>query len=80
MEQSANEILIKPEYRPCTYTKNEITKKALFHKWFIEKDVFKNEHYKAFIELENGKMLEVSHKDIRFTDNKIKEYIFEEGE
>lgn len=80
MAQLANEILIKPEYRPCRYTKNGITKKALFHKWLIKKDIFKNKYYEALIELENGKTLEVSHKNIRFIDNKIEEYNFEEGE
>ena len=34
----------------------------------------------GLVELENGKVLEVYYGQIRFIDNKIKEYCFEEGE
>ena len=73
-----NEILIKPEYRPCFIDLKD--GKALFHKWTMKEDLFKKQYAMGLVELENGKVLEVYYGQIRFTDNKIKEYCFEEGE
>jgi hypothetical protein len=47
-----------------------------FHKWGISKDSFVNENgklvsisvTKAIVELENGNIVEVLHKEIKFTD------------
>lgn len=78
---SLNEILIKPEYRPCFVDlKDGRERKALFHKWNMKEDLFKKQYAMGLVELENGKVLEVYYSQIRFIDNKIKEYCFEEGE
>lgn len=78
---SLNEILINPEYRPCFIDfKDGRERKALFHKWIMKEDLFKKQYAMGLVELENGKLLEVYYGQIRFIDNKIKEYCFEEGE
>ncbi len=78
---SLNEILIKPEYRHCLIDlKDRKERKALFHKWIMKEDLFKKQYAMGLVELENGKVLEVYYSQIRFIDNKIKEYCFEEGE
>ena len=66
---SLNEILIKPEYRPCFVDLKD-----------GREDLFKKQYAMGLVELENGKVLEVYYGQIRFIDNKIKEYCFEEGE
>lgn len=78
---SLNEILIKPEYRPCLIDlKDGKERKALFHKWIMKEDLFKKQYAMGLVELENGKVLEVYYSQIRFIDNKIEEYYYEEGE
>lgn len=76
-----NEILIKSEYRPCFVDlKDGRERKALFHKWIMKEDLFKKQYAMGLVELENGKVLEVYYGQIRFIDNKIEEYYYEEGE
>ena len=54
-----NEILIKPEYRPCFIDlKDGKERKALFHKWIMKEDLFKKQYAMGLVELENGKVLE----------------------
>ena len=78
---SLNEILIKPEYRPCFIDlKDGQERKALFHKWIMKEDLFKKQYAMGLVELENGKVIEVYYSQIRFIDNKTEEYAFKEGE
>lgn len=81
MASLQSEIIIKNEYRPCFIDlKDGRERKALFHKWIMKEDLFKKQYAMGLVELENGKVLEVYYSQIRFIDNKIKEYCFEEGE
>lgn len=73
-----NEIIIKQELRPCvvTYEKSEV--KGLFHKWIETTDLIGYKITVGLVELEDGKMDEVPTSKIKFIDNKMKEYSFEE--
>ena len=64
-------IEINFELRPCIVTKNGKKKKSLFHRW--------NVFNLAVVEYEDGTVDSVEPKQIRFIDNKIKDYYFEEG-
>lgn len=57
--------------RPCIVTKNGKKKKSLFHRWSV--------FNLAVVEYEDGTVDSVEPKQIRFVDNKIKGYAFEEG-
>lgn len=46
-------------------------KKSLFHRWSV--------FNLAVVEYEDGTVDEVEPRQIRFVDNKIKDYAFEEG-
>ncbi len=75
------------EYRPCYV----YGKKALFHRWIdkseiIAPSIMKGGHAGGVIrgtcgivEFENGVICEVYPYKIKFADNKIKEYAFNEG-
>ncbi len=53
---SLNEILIKPEYRPCLIDlKDRKERKALFHKWIMKEDLFKKQYAMGLVELEMEK-------------------------
>lgn len=64
-------IEINFELRPCIVTKNGKKKKSLFHRWSV--------FNLAVVEYEDGSVDEVCPAQIRFVDNKIKGYAFEEG-
>lgn len=77
--------------RPCIVTQNGEEKKALFHMWeFFSKPVAADLYIGGcpegqmsmifgLVEYEDGTMGEVNPSQIRFVDNKIKDYAFEEG-
>lgn len=85
MARLGTEINIKVELRPCIVK----DRKALFHKWSqsnrvvmtgeVITHVIKNTI--AIIEYENGAVTECYPYEIKFTDNKHREYCFgaEEG-
>ncbi|MCI8641012.1 MAG: hypothetical protein HFJ59_03975 [Clostridia bacterium] len=64
------------EYRPCIV--NE--KKALFHRWVYTKNLLKEEFEVGIVEYENGQIEKITPNKIRFTDNKIQEYDFNNKE
>lgn len=78
--------MTKSEYRPC-YVRG---KKALFHKWedkseIVSPSILKGGHAGgviratfAIVEFENGVVGEVYPHEIKFADNLIKEYAFNE--
>lgn len=68
---SCNEIKITQEYRTCTVN----GEKALFHKWVHTKNLLGQEFEVAIVEYEDGQIEEVTSNNIKFCDNKIKEYI-----
>lgn len=67
-----NEIIIKSELRPC-FVKD---KKALFHKWVHTENLLGQEFEVGIVEYENGQVEEVTSNNIKFCDNKLREYIF----
>lgn len=69
-------IKYEPELRTC-YIKD---KKALFHKWVHTKDLLGQEFEVGIVEYENGKIDEVIPKNIKFCDDKTKEYSFKKVE
>lgn len=78
----------KNEYRPCIVN----GKKALFHMWEnFSKPVAAELHIGgapagvlsftlAIVEFEDGTVCRVDSDEVRFTDNKFNEYIFQEKE
>lgn len=78
MAKFSDEIIIKQELRPCivTYEKSEV--KGLFHKWIEITDLIRYKITVGLVELEDGRMDEVPTSKIKFIDNKIKEFCFEE--
>ena len=68
----SSEIILKEELRPC-FVEN---KKALFHKWVHIKNLLGQEFENGIIEYEDGQVEEVKPNDIKFIDNKTKEYDF----
>ena len=73
---SFNDIEIKQELRTCYIN----GKKALFHLWIKKKDILANEYIDGLVEFEDGTVEEVRANNIRFCDNKMKEYVFKECE
>lgn len=72
---SFNDIVIRPELRPC-YVNG---KKALFHFWIRKKDiVMQSEYIEGLVEFIDGTVEEINAKNIRFCDSKLKEYCFRE--
>lgn len=77
--------------RPCIVKQNGKEKKALFHMWNnfakpVAADVYAGGCPEGqisivfgIVEYEDGSVDEVRPAQIRFTDNKIKDYYFEEG-
>lgn len=77
--------------RPCIVTQNGEEKKALFHMWNnfakpVAADVYAGGCPEGqisivfgIVEYEDGSVDEVRPAQIRFVDNKIKDYAFEEG-
>jgi hypothetical protein len=77
--------------RPCIVTQNGEEKKALFHMWNnfakpVAADVYAGGCPEGqisivfgIVEYEDGSVDEVRPAQIRFVDNKIKGYAFEEG-
>ena len=77
--------------RPCIVTQNGEEKKALFHMWEnfakpVAADLYiggcpvgQMSMIFGLVEYEDGTMGEVNPSQIRFVDNKIKDYAFEEG-
>ena len=72
MEGFSGEIIAKTELRPC-FVEN---KKALFHKWVHIKNLLGQEFENGIVEYEDGQVEEVNPRDIKFIDNKTKEYDF----
>lgn len=68
-----NDFIIKPELRPCIVN----GQKALFHQWIKAKDILQSEYPKGIIEYKNGQVATVGYYDIKFIDNKITEYSFD---
>ena len=74
---SFNEIMIKPELRPCYIN----GKKALFHLCIKKKDiVMQSEYFVGLVEFIDGTVEEIGAEKIRFCDNKLEEYCFEKEE
>ena len=72
---SFTDIEIKQEKRPCYIN----GKKALFHLWIKKKDlIMQNEYVDGLVEFIDGTVEEIRANKIRFCDNKIREYIFDE--
>lgn len=71
---AAGDIFIKQELRPCLVK----GKKAVFHKWIEKTDVCNNKYSAGLVEFEDGTLDEVYYGKIKFIDNKINEYAFEE--
>lgn len=72
---SFTDIEIKQEKRPCYIN----GKKALFHLWIKKKDlIMQNEYVDGLVEFIDGTVEEIRADKIRFCDNKIREYIFNE--
>lgn len=72
---SFTDIEIKQEKRPCYIN----GKKALFHLWIKKKDlIMQNEYVDGLVEFIDGTVEEIRADKIRFCDNKIREYIFDE--
>ena len=72
MERS--NITILQEYRTCIVCE----KIALFHKWVHTKNLLGQEFEVGIVEYEDGKVEEVTPNNIKFCDNKIKGYSFDE--
>lgn len=76
-------IPISP-YRPCIVKGN----KGLFHKWVEHSEIIppsirvgghnggQLRYTTALVEFEDGRVREVSPEDIKFDDNKIRDYLF----
>ncbi len=69
---SFNDIVIKQELRPCYINR----KKALFHRWVHTKNLLGQEFEVGIVEYENGQIEEVTPNNIKFCDDKLKEYSF----
>lgn len=67
--------IVNSEYRPCIVYK----KKALFHTWVHTKNLLGQEFEVGIVEYENGQVAEVTPNNIKFCDDKLKEYVFKEG-
>ena len=67
-------ITISQEYRPCMVKE----KRALFHGWVHTKNLLGQEFEVGIVEYEDGKAEEVTPNNIKFCDDKLKEYTFEE--
>ena len=67
-------ITISQEYRPCMVKE----KRALFHGWVHTKNLLGKEFEVGIVEYEDGKVEEVTPNNIKFCDDKLKEYTFEE--
>lgn len=84
MASLSSEIKIETELRPCLID----DKKGLFHRWcdisdIIEPSIMKGGHgggvikyTVGLVELENGDIKKYLPEQIRFTDEKIKDYCF----
>lgn len=82
------EVEIKFEVRPCIVNKNNEEKKALFHMWGnfakpVTADLYiggcpegQMSMIFGLVEYEDGTMGEVNPSQIRFVDEKIKDYAF----
>lgn len=68
---SLSDITVKRELRPCLVN----GKKALFHTW-EQYSVGGIKHLGGIIEDENGQVFRVCPSSIKFLDNKIEEYCF----
>lgn len=75
IQMGNSNITILPEYRPCKVSE----KIALFHKWVHTKNLLGQEFEVGIVEYEDGKIEEVTPNNIRFCDNKLKEYSFKEA-
>lgn len=75
-----HDIEIKIEVRPCYIILNAKKKKALFHRWIEKTDMLNHKYTAGIIEYENGRIDEVHYGQIEFCDNKIKSYVFKEGD
>lgn len=74
---SFNDIEIKQELRPCYIN----GKKALFHLWIKKKDfIMQSEYIEGLVEFIDGTVEEIKADKIRFCDDKMKEYVFKEGD
>ena len=69
---SFNDIEIRQELRPCYIN----SKKALFHRWIHTKNLLGQEFEVGIVEYENGQIEEVTPNNIKFCDDKLKEYLF----
>ena len=67
-------ITISQEYRPCMVKE----KRALFQGWVHTKNLLGQEFEVGIVEYEDGKVEEVTPNNIKFCDDKLKEYTFEE--
>lgn len=67
-------IRIESELRPCIVYE----KKCLFHKWINVKNLLGNDCTLGLVENENGQLETAPYSKIRFIDNKIYEYAFDE--
>ena len=65
-----SEIKIVHELRPCVVSVSGIVTKALFHQW--------TEEGNAILELENGECSTYAPWQIKFVDERIKDYCFRE--
>ena len=84
MAALSSEIIIKQELRPCIAN----DKKALFHRWNERREIIAPSLLKGghgggvlqavfgLVEYEDGTMAEIFPENIRFLDNKAKEYCF----
>lgn len=72
---ASGNITISQDYRPCIVSE----KIALFHKWVHTKNLLGQEFEVGIVEYEDGNIEEVTPNNIRFCDNKIKEYSFKEA-
>lgn len=64
--------IINSEYRLCIVKK----KRALFHKRVHTKNLLGQEFEVGIVEYENGQVEEVTPNNIKFCDDKLKEYCF----
>lgn len=64
--------IINSEYRLCIVKE----KRALFHKWVHTKNLLEQEFEVGIVEYENGQVEEVTPNNIKFCDDKLKEYCF----
>lgn len=73
-----SEIIIKQELRPCVVKYEKCDEKGLFHKWIQIPDLIRNKITVGLVEFEDGTMDEVPISKIKFIDNKMEEFVFNE--